>query len=617
MQTAYRLRLSALYAAALLLIVLTGYTSCKKNGATETAAIVDTVKSLKIYKPKDMAAMNWNVDTSQFSFKRSKQSDHFILFWSKEYGAMLPSDPGVPDKYKVDIEELLAKAESFYTMNVNKLKFVETGRQLSNLDTYKMMIFLYYEDGWRATGSGYDNMIGALWISPATCHPVGATIAHEVGHCFQYQVSCDLGLTHGFRYGYGGKGGNTFWEQCAQWQAFQSYPEVAFTGHDFSVYTQNYNKHLLHEDYRYSSYFIHYYWTKKHGIDFIGKLWRQSSQPEDAIQAYQRLTNITNEQFNDEIYDASSKMVTWDLDSIRKNGKAFIGTHTYKMTRLSDGSFQPDATFCPQATGYNVIPLNVPASGTTVNATFKGIVNASGYNQVKDPAVAGWRYGYVALLKDGSTAYSAMYKNASGDAAYTVPANCDRLWFVVTGAPKTYSQHAWDDDNSNDDQWPYNVKFQNTNVLGYLDNGGSTEPSDIAFEYQASITHDNVNYANTTVQVDISKLTKAFQLQPDDLIAKIGTDIKFYAVESNGNLNPATTANGYGHWFSAKGDVVNWGSSAVVYSEYDQKKMIFTIGQYPGHVKAGDNYQVKQALVYTLSNGKKVQATFTFKVSIL
>lgn len=125
--------------------------------------------------------------------------------------------------------------------NIEKLKLAELGKGKSYLDKYKMEIYLLYQEEWLATGSGYDNKIGALWVNPSTCQPVGSTIAHEIGHSFQYQVYCDKlcqgetdDLKSGFRYGYAGSnGGNGFWEQCAQWQSFQDYPEEMFTSYNF------------------------------------------------------------------------------------------------------------------------------------------------------------------------------------------------------------------------------------------------------------------------------------------------------------------------------------------------------------------------------------------------
>ncbi|MCC8407822.1 DUF4859 domain-containing protein [Mucilaginibacter sp. UR6-1] len=609
--------------AALLFSVCLPISGCKKQGAkpdnTEKPVVKPEPEPLKIYKPKEMQSMNWDSDTSKFCYARSKQSDHFILFWSKEYGKDLPSANTVPDAYRVDIDDLLSKAEVFYDLNVNKLKFSDISSGTSNLSKYKMMIFLYHQDTWLATGSGYDDTIGALWVSPSTCQPVSSVIAHEIGHSFQYQVACDLGLTHGFRYGYGtgGAGGNGYWEQTAQWQAYQAYPEEIFTNWQFADYLKNYNKHVIHEDYRYASYILNTYWAQKHGIDIVAKIWRQSVKPEDPIEAYQRLTGIDNAKFNDEIYDQAAKAVTWDMDALRNYGKPYIGKLDYKMNLLDDGWFEPDYSFCPQTTGFNVLPINVPDGGTTVSADFVGLVNAAGFNKVTNPADAGWRYGFVALMKDGTRAYGNSFSANEGKATFAIPANCDRLWFVVTGAPKTYTRHVWDDNNANDEQWPYKVKFANTNLLGYATPGTSASPKDVSFTYDVSITHDNTNYASAQVSVDVSKLIGSFLLQPTQLTSLMSSNIKFYAIESNGNLNANTTANGYGHWFDASGNVINWGNGAMIWSEYDEKNFNFTVGQYPGHVKTGDKFTLKQALVYTTPNNKTAQATFTFNVTIL
>jgi hypothetical protein len=50
-----------------------------------------------------------------------------------------------------------------------------------------------------------------------------------------------------------------------------------------------------------------------------------------------------------------------------------------------------------------------------------------------------------------------MFSASPGTAAFTCPANCSNLWFVVSGAPKTYWQHPWDENEANDEQWPYKV----------------------------------------------------------------------------------------------------------------------------------------------------------------
>ena len=168
---------------------------------------------------------------AKWSWWRMKQSEHFFVFWEPGFGDN-PNAEAVPEALRVDIDDLLQKAEQFYKTNVEKLGMATVGQGKSVLDNHKMQIYLLYQTDWLATGSGYDDKIGALWVNPSTCKPVGSTIGHEIGHSFQYQVSADKLFTGevqtmdngvvpaGFRYGFGenGAGGCAYWEQCAQWQ---------------------------------------------------------------------------------------------------------------------------------------------------------------------------------------------------------------------------------------------------------------------------------------------------------------------------------------------------------------------------------------------------------------
>jgi len=608
-----------------------------KSGATEreikiiqrsTAGTIDpsTIDVSKIYIPQELRTMDLYSSSSAWFYGRSKQSEHFIVFWAKDYdefGVVTPTDyPNAT--YKVNIDDLLAKAEQFYTMNVNTLKFVTPGS--SNTDKYKMMIFLMYQTEWLATGSGYDNTIGALWVSPGTCQPVGSTIAHEIGHTFQYQVFCDHGGNSGWRYGFGGNGGNAFWEQTAQWQSFQSYPEEAFTSYNFQVYIDNCYHSTFHEWQRYASYFIHYYWAEKHGIEFIGKLWQESGTmgPEDPAQAYMRLTGISLEEYNNEQFDYARKMVTWDLDAIRANGKNYIGSHSCSLNKVEDGYWQVTAANCIENHGYNVIRLNVPAAGTSITANFEGIAGASGYNAI-NVAAAGWRYGYVALQSDGTRVYSDMYSATSGTASFTVPENCSDIWFVVSGAPTYYWAHAWDEDATNDEQWPYKVKFSGSNIYGVIEFTADDQPHDTSFVYNVSFPVSTSSYTGTTISIDVVKLCYAFVLSATEITANIGlpntsSKIKFYGVNKNGSLVNTTTAVGYGHWFDANGDVCSWNSGTsgtnMVFSEFNETNFAFTLGQHPGRCNVGDVYKIKQAMVFSPATGKYYTATFEFNITI-
>ena len=626
--------------AIFLPLFLVSLTSCGKSGLNpdpqEPEEQVETPddtgetdgnndeSALEIYIPKEFGNMDFTDNTSKWSYARSKQSTHFIVFWEEGFGTN-PNDNTLPENLRVDIDDLLEKVETFYDVNVNTLKFADVGSGVSNLDKYKMEIYLLYQTDWLATGSGYDDVIGALWVNPSTCQPVGSTIAHEIGHSFQYQVYADLiayggvsnDYTRGFRYGFGGNGGNAFWEQCAQWQSFQSYPEEAFTSYNFKVYTENYNRHVLHESYRYASYFMHYYWADKYGDDIIGRIWREAVQPEDPFQTYMRITGINDESLNDEIYDAATKFTTWDLNDLREDGSSYIAAQTYNYTELEDGSLQVAYDRCPGTTGYNVIPLKIPAAGTNVSTIFAGMVNADGFNQVSAPERAGWRYGYVALLEDGTRVYGAMNQGITNTVTYTIPENCSKLWFVITGAPTSYAQHPWDDDESNDDQWPYKLKFTNTDIKGHIKDDGSLTPTDLSLSYNVSFEASTTAYTGTTISVDATELAEALVVQATNIEAKMTSgEITFNAVEADGSLNAQTTANGYGHWFDANGNVCSWGEDAHVFSEFTPSSFTFSIGQYPNHCTKGDQYTIKQALVYEYETDKKVQITFVFNITL-
>lgn len=604
------------------------------SGATrETITIVQTagfdpasVDISKIYIPLDMRSMDLNKSSSTWYFGRSRQSEHFIVFWGKgydEYGFVTPSNHPDP-VYHVDIDDLLAKAEEFWDMNVDRLKFIIPGN--SKTDQHKMMIFLLYQTEWLATGAGYDNTIGALWVSPSTCHPVGSTIAHEIGHSFQYQVHCDLGGNAGWRYGFGGNGGNGYWEQCAQWQAYQSYPAETFGSYNFNVYIDNCHRSTFSEFQRYASYFINYYWADRHGIDFIGRLWRESgvNGPEDPAQAYMRITGITLEQYNDEQFDYARRMVTWDLDALRSLGSSRIGAHSCALNKAADGFRQIAPEDCIENHGYNVIRLKVPEAGTEITGTFEGIAGAPGYRSI-NAAAAGWRYGYVALLGNGTRVYSDMFSASSGTASFTTPADCTDLWFVVSGAPTSYWMHGWDDDESNDEQWPYRVKFDGTGIYGLLDFTPEDQPHDTLFVYNVSFRADATGYTGTTVSVDLMKLCYAFVLTGPEIITNLGQPssdrkIKFYGVNNDGTLAPAATARGYGHWFNASGDVCAFDSGTDganrLFSEFSESGFVFSLGQHPGRCRAGDVYKIKQALVYSPAEGEKYTATFEFNITI-
>jgi hypothetical protein len=82
--------------------------------------------------------------------------------------------------------------------------------------------------------------------------------------------------------------------------------------------------------------------------------------------------------------------------------------------------------------------------------------------------LAGWRYGFVASLKDGSRVYGDMYRDAEGKAVFKVPENTEYLWFVVSGAPIEHwpvvMRWGRNAEKTPEEMWPYQVKFTGASV---------------------------------------------------------------------------------------------------------------------------------------------------------
>ena len=443
------------------------------NLDAEYSDLESSIKSINNIILKKIHIPTWmmgdvNNPENNWSMERSQQSKNWILFWEPGYG----QDPRVvvDGNFRVDTDGLLNLAEECFYFYSDSLKFIKRGN--SQTDNYKMIIRLRYTREWEASGSGVDDRIGLLTLTAWSGQAAGHTMAHEVGHCFQYQVHCDKGDQNGWMYGFGtnGSGGNCWWEQCAQWQAFKVFPSIQFTDYRYTNYLNTAHKHILHETPRYDNYFIQDFWTYKRGMDAIGRLWNESKYPQDPIQAYRSIFGITQSQFNDEMFECASRFATWDIPALKTAGANYFSARPQtKMTNIGDDFWQIDFDHCPENYGYNIIKLNAPSSAKTVTAVFEGKQGLTGYRK-KSTTSAGWRFGFVALLKDGTRVYgdmgSASWREPSAIIDFECPDNCKNLWLVVTGAPSSHWLHPWDDDDSNDEQWPYQVKFNNTNLYG-------------------------------------------------------------------------------------------------------------------------------------------------------
>lgn len=563
-----------------------------------------------LFKPSSMNC-DFTKSTSQWCFERSQESEHFVVFWE--------------DGVTFDKNYILERAERAWDVYVNKLGFIVPG-QSKGTDNYKIVMRMYKTDDWVASGSGEDGAVGTLNLSKSAYQARGGhTVAHEVGHTFQFLTGVDMASkgTGGFGWGFAsnGSGDNCFWEDCANWQAYKVYPERQFTVDEyFDAYMRTCHLNMLHEDARYNNCYYQDYLCQVYGQDFIGRIWRECKRPEDPVDAIMRLCDLSQNDFSKLMYDCFAHMCTWDIDEVREEAKHRIGAHPYRLeTKTIDGVdwYQSIPDYTPQNYGYNITELKMTSAGSEVKVNFKGLAGESGYRTVYKSR-AGWRWGLVTLMKDGTTQYGEMQNAAEASLTYTIPEGADRMWLVVMGAPTVWWHHEWDRNNANagattnNEQWPYRVSFEGTrpsavkHIYTAEDFPEDYVRKDTTVVINCSLARAN-EYSAVYVQYDMDAISEALGLTTDQLKnVKVGSSNNpcFIALNSNKttityNTTTSTSSSTvYGHWFNSSGNVCNYDSSAYIYAELDRTNYVCKVGQYPNHIVAGKTYIIRQGIRY-------------------
>lgn len=421
-----------------------------------TAARATGEKIVKV-PDKEMKEYKFGQADGQFDHTHKMESDNLVLFWDKSFG----SNPAeyIDQNRRFYPEKILAEGERFFNYYVNKLKFAD--RFTSQSARYKMIIWMFNDDETTAYGWGNDG-VGMMWMRPcrANTYPYCA-LAHEMGHSFQYMVEAD---------GARGFTGCPLVEYTSQWMLWQVYSEwPTLEKFHLDTYMKQTHYSLFNEVNQYHAPQFMEYWSNKHGLDIIARIWKEAQGKEDPVQTYQRLTGLTQEQFNDEIYDAATRFITWDVPRIKTLCSSYANEHQCKLKKTSGDWYRIPAERCPQNYGYNAIRLQVPESGQDIQLDFKGIAGDTAYHAVHTDK-AGWRYGFVAVLKNSACVYGSMYTGQNGvnpTVTFNVPEDTQFLWLVVTGAPTAHWDYykQWGElskEKGQEAQWPYEVRLQGT-----------------------------------------------------------------------------------------------------------------------------------------------------------
>ena len=422
---------------------------------TPSEVTVGPPEGKEVYIPQELRTMDLKNKDSQWYWGRTKATDDVILFWAKGFGDDISKAPSLQGQnMKVDADNLLRKVQEFYDFYYNELKFVNPGE--TNADRYRMMVMLDYSLEGTAYGGTYDNVIGALWVAPNRVQDENMNaVAHELGHSFQLQIIAD-GAGAGW-----GDGFHGFYEMTSQWMLWQVNPDwTSDEYYHFEAFRGLTHKAYLHLENIYHSPFVIECWGEQHGLPFIANLYREGRNREDVVETYKRLTGVSQEEFNAEMWHNYARLVNFDFDRVRSNTRRLTDGWNTQLANLGDGWKRVAKNNAPENYGFNVIPVTAPEAGATVTVEFRGEAGLEGY-VTRNADAAGWRYGFVAVDSSDNVTYGEMQSDPEGSVSYTLPEGTTlrKLWLVVMGAP---TRHWQNNDNSNvadDAQWPYSIKI--------------------------------------------------------------------------------------------------------------------------------------------------------------
>lgn len=405
---------------------------------TASALYAQAPQGKEIYIPNDLKSNDFNNPESKWSYDRMATTENFVVFWEKGFGKDLAKAPKLEGhNMTVDLQNLLDRLESFYSFFKNDLKFVLPG---SKSERYRMMVMLNFSLEGTAYGGDYDGVIGALWIAPNRVQDKKLNcIAHELGHSFQSQVSCD---GQGEAWGGGG-----IFEMTSQWMLWNVNPEwTTDENYHWQDFKKKFHLPFLHGSNIYHSPYVLEYWSMKHGKTIIGDLFRHGRRGEDPAMTYMRLFNLSLKDMADEMYDCYARLQTFDFTRVKESHRKFAGEMATKTLTNSDGSISPESNIVPGTYGFNVIDIPVEDSKGTITVQFEGLGDKN-----KD----GFRYGLVAISNNGDAKYSPMKSAFKGKASIKTGSDTKMVKMVVMGCPKDeYKPITW---NSKENR-TYNYK---------------------------------------------------------------------------------------------------------------------------------------------------------------
>jgi carbonic anhydrase/acetyltransferase-like protein (isoleucine patch superfamily) len=389
-----------------------------------------------IYIPNYLLDTN-TVDGKQFTWSKTAQSPNFVLIWGDEVG-LDPTKATIPDLVFTP-QNILDTMESIFQV-FKDLGFAndDAGTNLSKYKIPIMMLNTFGPNGavgW-AFGGDVDGVIGAFWAHPLAMQS-GHVAAHELVHSLQAQAVIDGRNLNSLGPVWNNAG--IFWETHANFMRNIIYPQDATTwGMDlYGMESWGQWKNT------YENYHLLFAIMEEDGIESINDLWTKSYSYEYPIEAYKRINNLSQQALNDKMFKYARRMATLDFPTnnlgkyLKKNRTEnllhFLPSVQTTYTILAKDNVEPTHfnvpyELAPEEYGYNIIPIYPDEDSCAVIVKFKGHKEANAY--------AGWRYGFVASLADGTiSSFSTIYDMDETTIDFSLQPNESHMYLVVMGSP--------------------------------------------------------------------------------------------------------------------------------------------------------------------------------------
>ena len=409
-----------------------------------------------IYGQKQAYIPNFLLDTAnpnaaQFSWNKTYQSTNFVIIWGNTVGTN-PVAYSNPD-LAFNPVAIASYLENSYTAYKNLGFLIDVPNTL-RVAQYKIPIVM--NNTWGNSNGAITGWAEAYtdgFMPAFNVHPLatngGETLAHEFAHLLQFLVELDDLAPNNLSGAAFADGAGIYFETHAEFMASQIYPNIA------EIWGMDSYPMLMHGDWKntYRNYPLLYHMQLKHGISRVNNLWFQQFDNEYPIATYKRISNFTQSQLNDDLYEYARRFPTLDFgvwSQPLQNNRNFSSINEelipiqnrYTILTKQQGSsnqYRVPIEQAPEEYGYNVIPLYYEPGSTCIKIKFKGVTAAN--------SSAGWRYGMVAQGLDGQLhSYGVMHRENEKEFAFQLTPEMGSLYLVVMGAPVDQMQQ---DDNHN------------------------------------------------------------------------------------------------------------------------------------------------------------------------